>query len=154
MKTYFTTSFGQPGGSRGGLAEPVPLCVVGSYRGSPAIGPAGPCASAPYPDYCGFAPVASVGGSTPDFNPFVCCLALFSLLLAARLLAGLPPAAASSQVLPAIEGHALRQEAVAALPANAALPSFVVAHVRAGPVAPPALGTAYWLRGSTGHSPP
>lgn len=158
MKTYYTTSFGQPEGYRGGFAVPTPLCLVCGSQSGPAVEPACSCGRPAVTGYRAPAVVASTQGSELDYNPFVCCLLLFSLLLAARLLPDLPPAEASSLLPAVVEGYQaaaprLRQVVAAPL-ASAELPSFVVAHARAGPARPPVPGAAHWLRGNAGYTPP
>lgn len=112
MKTLYPTSYGQLEGYLGGFATPGTLRVVRGYRSSPLAGyirlPGG--ASTGYRS-----PTAVASDGEPGYSQLVRCLVLFSLLLTARVVAGLPPAAASNPALEAVEGYYARQ-APSALP--------------------------------------
>ena len=102
MKTYSTTSFSQLEGYLGGFASPVTLRVVRGYRSSTPTGLRCPPGGAST-GYRSSPAVASDG--EPGYNQVVRCLVLFSLLLVARVVAGLPPVAASNPAPKAPEGY-------------------------------------------------
>lgn len=146
MKTYSTTSFGQLEGYLGGFAVPVTPRVVRGYRSSAPAGLRCPPGGAST-GYRSLPAVASDG--EPGHNQFARCLVLFSLLLVARVVAGLPPVAVSNPALNAPEGYFADQmlgqlpaatttswEVLAAPPGSPAAFGPTYAGTRAGPAPP------------------